>query len=300
MRSVDFSYYNSLCPDVELMTADGNKITLRSLLGHVIVMKFTENGPTDASNLVFLTHLYNKFKTWGLQLYFINKSNDREMSPMSDAFSVPRIVDDGYLSALFNATQGDIFLIDKDLKIKLKTGDISNQNLYQVVRRFLFEDKRPFSESTENDKECLSEVFSHLLYKNTQSRKTARLMTDVKLDKCIIYLSISNCFQCPENYRIKALKELAERKALDKKRIIVLFGRGNDFELISHFVKNTALDEYFTVGVIQDTDKDYEDSYWNIFRFDLDPRLIVLDRGTIIFIENDKNHSNIQLVERLI
>lgn len=39
-RAVDLTYYNSLCPEIEMIATDGKIISLRDYLGHVIILKF--------------------------------------------------------------------------------------------------------------------------------------------------------------------------------------------------------------------------------------------------------------------
>jgi hypothetical protein len=297
-RAVDLTYYNSLCPEIELITIDGKKISLRDLIGHVIIIKFARLTHQDAPDLIYLDHLYNKHRAQDLNLFFILRKNEKAIPSLALDLSAPMVEDDGFVHAIFNAKSGDALLIGRDFRIKLKSDDILNEQLFPVVNRFLIEGPHDYQEKPETDIENMDILLNHILYKEIETGRIRLLKEEIKDDKCIVYLSISNCFTCPESYRIKSLQEIVEKRNLQKGQVIILYGKGNDIGLISQFTKENDLNKYFTVGIILDLEKPYENQYWNIFRLDVDPRLVLLDRSEIVFEEDKRGYFDLSFLEK--
>ncbi len=81
------------------------------------------------------------------------------------------------------------------------------------------------------------------------------------------------------------LKEVSKRTG-SKGKVLILFGRGNGVEMIKDWAERMELDESISVGVIEGSSS--EDNYLKIFRFDIDPRIFVLDReGKIVYYERE-------------
>jgi hypothetical protein len=185
-----------------------------------------------------------------------------------------------------------------DFRIKLKTRDVLNQNLFHIVRGLIPEGRGFSLDDSQQGKKDLNHLISNIVYKKIDGSKTRRLSQDIENDTCVVYLSISTCFKCPESHTIDMLKQFAERKRLGKNQIILMFGKGNDLGLVRQFAQDRKLDKTFTVGVIQQLETSHQEAYWDIFRLDLDPRVFVINKAGIAFIEEKRGEVDFNSIER--
>ncbi len=90
---------------------------------------------------------------------------------------------------------------------------------------------------------------------------------------------------CPEGRRVALLKEIAKNIG-SKGKVLILFGKGNRLEMIKDWAERMELDESISVGVIEGSFHD--NNYLKIFRFEIDPRLIVIDNeGKIVYSQKE-------------
>jgi hypothetical protein len=104
----------------------------------------------------------------------------------------------------------------------------------------------------------------------------------------LINLSISTCMTCPETTRIRYLKEMSNKVDKEKSQILLLFGKGNSFEMINEFLTRMDLRNNTSIisGVIEDGPGISDVEYFQIYSFDIDPRLFLFGKdGKLNFIE---------------
>ena len=77
--------------------------------------------------------------------------------------------------------------------------------------------------------------------------------------------------------------------------IVFLFGRGNNFNTVKQFSDRNELGD-FTVGIIQPSQDLYEEDYYRIFKFDVDPWILVLgESGEIRYEEELRDQRKLNL-----
>jgi hypothetical protein len=111
---------------------------------------------------------------------------------------------------------------------------------------------------------------------------------------------VSPCFDCKEHRKIQLMKEIAIEKNLNKEQLILLFGRGNGFDLIKRLSDRNELSRYLTVGIIQEFSELSEEEYYQIFELDVDPRIFIFKENEIIFSEKltDRNKINLDFFSK--
>ena len=126
-------------------------------------------------------------------------------------------------------------------------------------------------------------------YRNLENGKIENLGEKVKDKSFVVNLSVSTCLSCPEQRRIRLMEEIASKKDFCKEQFILLFGLGNNFDLMKKFVEKNDI-KNITVGIIQKSHDLSDDDYFRIFKLDIDPRIMIFDKkGRIKFYEDLKN-----------
>jgi hypothetical protein len=187
----------------------------------------------------------------------------------------------------------DTILIDKDFKIKLKSHDLTNQMIYSHLRKFLPIDKNPSNPIASSELDVLIKFIQFL---DLRTNKTVELEAYLRGKPLILNLFISPCIECPENRRFSLLKDFAG-KYPGAYNILVLFGKSNNPSIIGQLIKRFGLNiERIDIGIIKAIKDLPPEKYFELFRYDIDPRLSVLNsRGQIIFSEDPKNQRSISL-----
>lgn len=283
-------FYDQPCPDIEMMNIQGEDIKLTDFIGNIIIIHFTEFLYRDFPNLLYLEHLY-KYSQGNTKLFFVYPTKNRFSAIINDfnLLFVPIIEDDGSIAAVFNAAQNDTIIIGKDFTIKFKSSLFRKYTIYNQIKK-LHGENFP---NAPIQKEDLSTFLKTINYRNIKSDKTENLGT-IMIDKCsLVNIFISTCLDCPENKRIYLLNETAYEARLDKRQIVILFGFGNNFEMVKEFCEKNNL-RNMTIGIIQDSGQLPQNDYYKIFKFNIDPRLFIFDGdGNLTFAEDIKNRRKI-------
>lgn len=164
------------------------------------------------------------------------------------------------------------------------------KNLKNQKRDFFFLEIK--QKSLVNDKELpslkdeeIGALIRSLSFKEVKSGKSLRVENEIKGKSTILNLFISTCMGCPEGRRVALLKEIA-KKIGSKGKVLILFGRGNGFDMIKEWAERMELDEPISIGVIEGNSLDH--NYLKIFRYEIDPRVFVLDKeGRIVYAEKE-------------
>jgi hypothetical protein len=92
---------------------------------------------------------------------------------------------------------------------------------------------------------------------------------------------------CPENSRIRILKDISKNIPPEDLLIIILFGIGNREELVNDYLSRMELDNYpIIAGIIETGIFPSEFEYYQLFQMDVDPRILVFNRkGDLNFLE---------------
>lgn len=292
-------FYDTPCPEITLTSINGRIINLRDLVGNVIIIRFSRFYKRDLPILVYLEHLAGKFKDEGISLILINslgKHNSEAINKIC-SFSSPIIEDDGSISGLFNASQEETVIIDRNFTIKFmySMNYIFNKSLvYNEVIRRAFEEN-PQSQVTSNEE--ITSIINQLSFYDVLDRKEKHLNEQIIDKKLFLTLFTSTCTGCEENFRIRLLKELSSNVDKEKTQIILLFGIGNNAKAIRQIALINGWNEFpITVGVINNLDKHRMNDYYKLFQLDTDPKTFILNRKRqIIFVENLKNSRSINL-----
>jgi hypothetical protein len=243
------NFYDSYCPDIEMIDINGQRIKLNNLAGDVILLRFTRFHPQDIPYLLFLDHLGRKYKNKGFHYFTIN-SIGRSYSEITDesfSFSGPIIDDDGYIAGRFQVRLNETILVGRNFRIKIKSNRIPNRMIYSQVARHLFgESIQP--DSISNDE--LTSIFKKVRIKNDVDEKMMGLDKLINDNSCYIGLIVSPCFDCRENRKIQMLKQISDQEKVDRKQIILLFGQGNSHDMIKTYCERNELFKYMTIGII--------------------------------------------------
>lgn len=260
---IQSDFFDSPCPDIEMVSTQGQDIKLPNFVGDVIVLRFTRSHPQDFPYLLYLEHLYNKFKDKGLQLFFIKLLERSETIPMNKPFDfiAPMIEDDGYIASLFQARLNDTIIVGKDFRIKFKHNQIVNRIIYNQIVRYLFEDSLPPHALSDTE---LASLLKKIDYRNIKNGELENLEISINNKPSLITLFVSQCLGCPEHRRITIMKQIASEIKPDKAQIILLFGKGNNFETTKKFAEQNDLLDYITIGVIQDSENVSNEDYYQI------------------------------------
>lgn len=288
-------FYNTACPDIEMFDRKNQGIALSDFIGEVVVIRFTRFHAKDIPYLLYLEHLYNKYKESVIHLFFINMLGRTYSESIDDTrtFSVPVIEDDGYISGPFNARLNDFVIIGKDFRIKFKHNQVSNRIICNQIMRYLFDDF--FLTEHLPDKEVGSLV-KKINYKDIKSGEIENLGESTQGKSSPVTLFVSQCFGCPEHQRIRMMKELSTQIGKGRAMIILLFGRGNDFKSIKTFSEKNDLLDSITVGMIQDSGDLTDEEYYQIFKLNVNPCPFLFNRkGEICFSEGVKDQRRIDV-----
>lgn len=283
-------FYNSPCPDINMVNIQGKKIRLFDLKGDVILVRFTGFQNPELPYLHYLEHLYKSFEYEGMHLFFIYHKG-RENSELIKEFislSVPIIEDDGSISSEFSSRANDTIIIGRDFKIKFKSNQWNNRAIFNQSVRLLYENE-DFRFINLSDIE-LGSLIKRISYLNIKNNEMENLELKINKKPSIINIFISTCFSCKEHARVRLMKDLSPKY---KGEIVFLFGRGNYFDSVKQFSERFEL-EHFIVGIIQPGEDLYEEDYYRIFKFDVDPRIIILgENGEISYKEELKDQRKI-------
>lgn len=294
-----FEFYDTPCPEITLTSINGRIINLKDLIGNVIIIRFSRFYKRDLPILVYLEHLAGKFKDEGISLILINSLGKHNSEAINEicSFSSPIIEDDGSISGLFNASQEETVIIDRNFTIKFmySMNYIFNKSLvYNEVIRRAFEES-PQSQVTSNEE--IASIINQLSFYDVLDRKEKHLNEQIIGERLFLTLFTSTCTGCEENFRIQLLKELSSKIDQEKTQIILLFGIGNNAKAIRQIALINGWNEFpITIGVINNLDKHRMNDYYKLFQLNTDPRTFILNRKRqIIFAENLKNSRSINL-----
>ena len=294
-----FEFYNTPCPEITFTSINGKIINLKDLIGNVIIIRFTRFYKRDLPILVYLEHLAGKFKDKGISLILINslgKHNSEAINKIC-SFSSPIIEDDGFISGLFNASQEETVIVDRDFTIKFmySTDYNFNKSLVsnEVIRRAM--EESPQSQVISNEE--IASIINQLSFYDVLDRKEKHLNKQIMGRKTILTLSTSVCTGCNESFRMQLLKKLSSKMNPEKTQIIFLFGIGNNTNAIRQVALINGWNEFpITVGVINNFDKHHINNYYKLFQLNTDPRTFIINRKRqVIFAENLKNSRSINL-----
>lgn len=268
--------FDTPAPDFTMPTIGGSNITLSNLSGHVIILRFSRFYLSELPFLLYLEHLSQKFNN-DIKLVFINSLGKHEVEAIQEFvyISSPIIEDDGSLRSLFNAKPNETIIIGRDNKIKYKHVYANKKIIYNLVLRYAYENSTPKIPS----RESLSDLIKKLSFFNLKTEKSESLMEKLRGKTSLIILSISTCLTCPETSRMRILKELSAQIDTNKNQIIFLFGKGNNPKVLKDFIARMRLDkDSISVGIIEERGFSYSE-YYQIFQYDLDPRLLIFEKG---------------------
>jgi len=279
-------FYNQLCPDIDMLSADGKRIYLRDYSGNVILLRFSTFSKQDFANLLFLQHLKWRFQNHSLKVFIVrNLRRDgiyfKEYLPEN----ITIVEDDGYISGIFNARVNDLVLIDKDFRIKLKHNQLSNRMIYYEINEFISQDQQEdrFNQLSLNE---IDKLFEKTLCIQIQSGKQTELTNLFSRKIVLLNLFVSPCMSCPLGNRINALREISLSK--DCVSSIILFGRGNRLPLIREFSEKNNL-AGLEIAILQWEYETNKETYSKLFDFSKRSRLFIIKNGKVEFAENKMN-----------
>jgi len=227
--------------------------------------------------------MQNQLKHFGLQVIYIKTgSSDIIMGNFK-----PLVYDDsGYISRILDARAGQSIIIDRNLTIRAKFNNISPLILYKQICNLLFIENLTNHEDTSKK---TGDLLKCLYFNYIDNGEGEKVSEAIRKAPTIILLFISQCFTCREHNRILLLKEIA-RLGKSKINVLILFGKGNDLYSIKAFARRTELFKYMKIGLIQLTEGTDQESYYKLFDFMVDPRIIIYnEEGESIFVENEQN-----------
>jgi hypothetical protein len=277
--------YDLVSPDFKTKTFDGEKITLSDFSGNVIILRFSRFYLEDLPHLLYLEHLAKRFQSVGVTLLFINTLGKHEAEAINKivSFSTPIIEDDGTISSLFKTSPHELIIIGRDFRLKFKHIHPENRTIYNQVIKFAFQDSKPPPSLNLNNDE-LANLVKNIIFRNVKNNNIENLGEFIESEGAVVALFVSVCIGCPETKKIWLMKEISGRTNLKE---ILLFGRGNSFEIIKEFSERTGLSMYpITVGVIENEGVLTKDEYFQIYQFNLDPRILIFDaQGRTTYVE---------------
>jgi len=294
-----YEFYNTPCPEISFNSISGEDINLRDMVGNVIIIKFSQFYKKDLSNLVYLEHLAEKFKNEGVFLFLVNSQGKHFSEAINKicSFSSPIVLDDGFIAGVFNTAPEDIVIVDRNFKIKF----MSNMNnlfdkslVYNELIKWIFEGRQS-SKIVSNEQ--LSSILNRLSFHDVAEEKKMIFGKCASGKRIICTLFTSTCTGCEENIRIRLLRETSKRINPEDTRIIFLFGIGNNKNAIKQYAFINNWNEHsIIVGVIDDVNTITEESYYDLFKLNTDPRTFILnENGEVIFAENFRNSRSINL-----
>ena len=286
---VSAEFYDRPCPELELLAREGLSLNTKNYIGDVLLIRFTRFHELDFPKILFLEHLCNKYKQHGASLIFINliEKNFPELLISDPDFSSPIIDDDGFLHGIFNARLNDLIIIGRDFQIKFKHNNVNNEAIYRQVTKQLFGDEPAPQDAP--SKKWLA-IIKKTNFTNIENNKTQNLGDMLGAHDLMLQIFVSLCPDCPVDARISLMKLMASQHENVKQ--VLLFGRGNDFDLIQKYAQDEGLLSHITVGIIAGVD-DPDGSYYDLFDFNVDPRLIILKNNQLRFIEERNSRGKI-------
>ena len=269
------------------------------MVGNVIIIKFSRFYKKDLSNLVYLEHLAGKFKDKGVFLFLANSLGKHYGKAIDKicSFSSPIVLDDGFISGVFNATPEDIVIVDRNFTIKF----MSNMNnlfdkslIYNELIKWAFEGRQPPKIVSHEE---LTPIINRLSFHAVVEEKEMILGACASGKRTIFTLFTSTCTGCEENFRIRLLRETSKRINPVDTQIIFLFGIGNNKNAIKQYAFINNWNEHSIIaGIIDDLDTIGEKAYYDLFKLNTDPRTFILnENGEVVFAENIRNTRSIDL-----
>lgn len=285
------TFYDSLAPDFEKYGLDGKSVRVSDYAGELIILRFSPFYLNDLSSLLYLDHLANRFSKRGVRLFFINSRGKHYPEQIRNMVSLTSTIieDDGSLMELYDAEYDDTIIIGRDFRIKFKYNRADKATIYQeIVRYAIFED----SKEHQINSSALKDLLLRLSFKNLRTNKRQSLADALKGQKTLLNLLVSPCFSCPETRRFTIIKEVAERSDV---RVVMLFGKGNGDVILKEYLERYGLDSpRIEAGIIEEGGELDRSRYYEIYQYDIDPRIIILDKtASIIFLEEKGDDNKI-------
>lgn len=283
-------FYNLPCPEITKFSISGDKVDFRELVGRVILIRFSRFYKQDFPSLIYLEHVAEKYRKYGVSLIFINTLGKHDEKTISKSIKLTSqvIEDDGSISASFNALPEDLIIVDRNFLIKYKHNLGSKSIIYNEVVKRTFEKIIPPPNPTRNEQ---ASFFNNLSYYDVLKDRKVQTLGKTSGKKQIITFFTSVCTGCNENARIRLLDELSRKINKKKSQVIILFGKGNNKEAIRQFIYLNNWNEIpITVGNFNDLNKIETENYYKLFQLDIDPKTFILNKeGEVIFCENLRN-----------
>jgi len=228
-----------------------------------------------------------------VHLIFVNSLGRHYTEQVKKMVSLtsPIIEDDGQLMALFDAEYDDTIIIGADFRIKFKYNRIDKEMIYQEIMR---NTRAEVGVESSVNPDTMTRLMHALCFRNLRTNKLEKLKDFLANRKTLLNLLISPCFSCPETKRFSIIREVAEKSDT---QVILLFGSGNGMSILREYMERAGLDIPGIIAGVIEEDTDLlinKDSYYRIFKYDIDPRTLILDRrGSIIFLERPGEDSKI-------
>lgn len=294
VSSPETSFYNSSCPPLKLVDLAGNQINLKDFQGQVILIYFSNFYSQDISTLIFLNHLWEKFKKDGLNLLVIFAS---EVIILDHIFRYnhwlfPIIKNDGSVLSSFRSKLNDLIIVNRDFKIKFKLNSPPNTIIYhQILRNLGLSSPKKLSLSE------MEKILKSMSFFDLRTKETKRLTDEIKDKPSLIALFLSPCLGCPVARKIEIFNQAGQKMEKGELSIFYLFAKGNNYALIREYaLKNNLFDHNNYVGIINGNQRLTDNDYLNLFDFETDPRLFLINRqGKIVFVENAIDQRSINL-----
>jgi hypothetical protein len=106
----------------------------------------------------------------------------------------------------------------------------------------------------------------------------------------LITLMVAPCAACREHKRISIIKEIVSKIGRSEAQAILLFGKGNDAEMARRFLEKGGIINDLNVGIVQDLPDLLREDYFAVFRLDIDPYSLILNRdGNLIYLEEESD-----------
>lgn len=288
----DFTF-NTPSPDFSMPIFGGKKLTLSQWRRKVIIIRFSKFYLRDLPWLVYLEHLASKFQG-DVKLIFVNRLGKHDTESISKfvKISAPIIEDDGYISSLFNVQGNETIIVGKDFRIKFKSPFGNKWLIYNQVLNYV-NGKDNIAPQIPDEK--LAYLIKKTSFKDIKTGNVLNLGEISLGKKILINQSISPCMTCPENSRIRILKNISKKIPPEDAIITILFGIGNREELVNDYLLRMELNTYpIIVGIIERGIHLSESEYYQSFQLDVDPRILVLNKkGDLEFLEEYEDANRI-------
>ncbi len=287
------SFYDTPCPALSLVDIAGNRINLQDFQGQVILLYFSHFYASEVPLLIFLNHLWEKFRLDGLRLFVVFPSEiiDLDYIFRNNQWTFPIVKGSGQIAAPFGAKPGTVVIIDRNFKIKFNLANPPKDTIYRQVRRYL-----DIEASSPPSLENLASYLLDLYFIDMITKDMINLGQQIVERPAIIVLCLSPCFSCPEARKISMLREVATPFQDKKAVVFFLFARGYNFNLIEEFaLRNKLSGTNLRVGIICCDGGLLEKRYLDLFEFEVDPRLFIFNQeGKLIFAETKDNQRYLQ------